>query len=498
VTSAGRWATSPLVLFLMVVGIYLVVVVDSTDNDPSLAPFTALSVVRDGDTDLADLPPEILLERPVVIPRQRPGATFATPEELNAAIDAGGPNVTVRDYFPIVPALLAVPAVVTADVVGPTLGQGDAEQLLLEDRFGPLHTMTASMVVALSVLIARAIAYRLSSGTESRRRWIATTAALVMAFGTTAWSVASRALWQHGPSLLALFAALWLVLRLRDEVLSPERSGTAPPWIAPALGAILAAAVITRPTNAVCAAAILGWVAWCRRERLGPTVLGGVAVAALGALVVGVLGLGVPPPYYAASRITVSVDSLVAFAANLVSPSRGLLISTPVVLLALPGAWLWWRRPADRPLVVALGAWTIGVVVAVSAFTQWWAGHTFAARFTTETLPALFLLAIPAVDACALRRSDASEPRSDQATTALAPAWMRSRIALVLVVVLALWSVSFHAIGAWSRQTSCWNEGPVDVDDRPARVWSVRDAQVGRAVGALVTHGPRRAVTGPC
>jgi len=515
VSTAGRWATSPLALVLIVLTVYAVVVVDSTDNDPSLAPFTALSLVRDGDTDLRDLPPEILVERPLVIVGQPAGVTFDSVEQVRAALDAAGPDAEVRDYFPVVPALLAVPTVVAVDLLGPPLGQGDAEQLLLEDRFGWLHTVTASVVVVLALLIARSITLGLVSGTEGRRRWIATVTTLVLAFGTTAWSVASRALWQHGPSLLLLLAALWLVLSLRgggdtgarpgehpgSATVDPEAAGRgdatgAPGWTAPALGVVLTAAVVTRPTNAVPALALLGWVAWSRRDRLGPVVLGVVVSAVVAAGLAAALGLGVPPPYYSASRITVGAETVGAFAANLVSPSRGLLVSTPVVLLALPGAWLWWRRPADRPLVVALVLWVGGLVLAVSAFTQWWAGHTFAARFTTESLPALLLLAVPALDAVAPQRNGTAAVAAVGPDRA--PGWMRSRAALVVVVVLAVWSVGFHAAGAWSRQTSCWNEGPVDVDDEPARVWSVTDAQVGRAAGALVVHGPRRAVAGPC
>ncbi len=492
-SAVGRWATSPLALVLVVLAVYAVVVVDSTDNDPSLAPFTASSLVRDGDTDLRDLPPEVLVDRPIVVAGSPAGNVFTSTAAVQAALDRAGPNAAVRDYFPVVPALLAVPTVVLADTFGPILGQGDARQLLLEDRFGLLHTLTASIVVALAVLVARSITLRLVSGPDARRRWIATITALVLAFGTTAWSVASRALWQHGPSLLLLLVALWLILMLRDDTTTPAatRRGVR---VAAALGAVLAAAVVTRPTNAVPTLALVAWVAWCRRDRLAPVLLGGLAVTVLAGVVAAALGLGVPPPYYSASRITLGADTLGAIAANLVSPSRGLLVSTPIALLALPGAWLWWRRPEDRPLVVALTVWVVGTVLAVSAFTQWWAGHTFAARFTTETLPALLLLAVPAVDAVAPGRTDAVAPVGP----AEVPGWMRSRVALGVVAVLAVWSVGFHATGAWSRQTSCWNEGPVDVDDDPGRVWSVTDSQVGRAAGALVTHGPRRAVAGPC
>jgi hypothetical protein len=494
VSAAGRWATSPLLLFLLIVALQQIVVVDSTDNDPSLAPWTALSLLRDGDTDLRDVPAEVLVERPLLVPGRPDGVTLADVEQVRAALDAAGPDATVRDYFPIVPALLAVPAVLLADLIGPVLGMGGAEQILLDGRFTPFHVLVASIVVALAAVVARATAERLLGGSEARRRWLATAAALVFAFGTTAWSVASRALWQHGPSLLALFGALWLVLELRR--IDPGTSDRdRADRIALALGAVVATAVVVRPTNALPAAALLGWVAWSHRRHLLPALAGAVGAGVLWIAVAALLGLGVPPPYYSAGRIDLGAETPVALAANLVSPSRGLLVSTPVVLLAIPGAWLWWRRARDRPLVVALLVWIGGVLLAVSAFTQWWAGHTFAARFATETLPALFVLAIPAVDAIAPGRD---EPTGEPEPARTAPAWMRTRAALVVVVALAVWSVGFHTLGAWSRQTSCWNDLPVDVDDDPDRVWSVTDSQVGRAVGALVTHGPRRMVAGPC
>jgi len=512
VSTAGRWATSPLVLFLVVLAVHQVVVVDSTDNDPSLAPWTALSLVHDGDTDLRDVPAEVLVDRPLVVPGQPPGQVFTSADQVRAALGAAGVDAPVRDYFPVVPALLAVPAVVAVDLVGPAIGWGDARQALLDDRFGPAHVLSASMVVALAALVARAVALRLVGGSAERRRWLATGAALVFAFGTTAWSVASRALWQHGPSLLLLFVALWLVLELRDQAgvdPDPAAEGGAPGglgrerpaarWVGGALGVVLTFAVVTRPTNAVPAVALVAWVAWSRRAVLVPVVVGAVRGAALSAGVVALLGLGVPPPYYSASRISIGAQTVTAVAANLVSPSRGLLISTPVVLLAVPGAWLWWRSDRDRPLVVALVAWAGGVVVAVSAFGQWWAGHTFAARFATETLPALFLLALPAVDAIVPGRADTAEATGSSAPSErTAPAWMHTRTALVALVAVSVWSVGFHSIGAWSRQTSCWNELPVDVDDDPGRVWSLTDSQTGRAVGALLAHGPRRAVAGPC
>jgi hypothetical protein len=412
------------------------------------------------------------------------------------ALARGGADATITDYFPVVPALFAVPAVLLADGAAAITGGADADTLLVTGRFTPWHLATASLIVALAVLLARSIALRVLSGSESRRRWLAMGAAMVFAFGTTAWSVASRALWQHAPSLLMLMAALWIVVGL-DRADPPgdldrDRDGdgeTAPPrWWAPALGALLTAAVATRPTNVWIAVALMIWLGVRHRDQLGRAVAGAAALGAAFIVLVLVTGLPFPPPYFAASRIAVGTQTVAAFGANWISPSRGLLWSSPVVLLAVPGAVIWWRTPRRRALVVALAA-TIGLVtLSVSSFGQWWAGHTFGARFMTETLPAVFLLTLPAVDAAFRGR-----PAHDGA-----PAWLRTRAAAAVVIALSVWSIGFHALGATTRQTACWNDLPVDVDTRPDRVWSIADSQVGRSLGALVTHGPRRMVAGPC
>ena len=492
-STAARWLTSPLVLFLVVFGVYQLNVVDSTRNDPALTPFSAASLVHDGDLDLSEYPAEVFIERPVVITGSEPGATFTSADAVGVALARGGPGATITDYFPVVPALFAVPAVVVADSIAAVTGGADADMLLVTGRFTPYHLATAALIVALAVLLARSIACRVLTGSESRRRWLATGAALVFAFGTTAWSVASRALWQHAPSLLILMAALWIVVGLdrpdpgRDAA-DDDGSVQPPRWWAPALGALLTAAVATRPTNAWFAIALLVWLGVRHRELFGRAVAGAATVVVAFGLLLLLTGMPFPPPYFAASRIAVGSQTVAALGANWISPSRGLLWSSPIVLLAVPGAVIWWRTPWRRPLVTALGA-TIGLVtLSVSSFGQWWAGHTFGARFMTEALPAIFLLSLPAVDA-----TFRGAPAGDGA-----PAWLRTRAAAIVVVTLAVWSIGFHALGATTRQTACWNDLPVDVDEQPERVWSITDSQTGRSLGALVTHGPRRMVAGPC
>ena len=141
-----------------------------------------------------------------------------------------------------------------------------------------------------------------------------------------------------------------------------------------------------------------------------------------------------------------------------------------------------------RALVVALWATVVAVTVAVSAFPQWWAGHAFGPRFMTEAVPALVVLALPAVDRLAGGAAADRDARHPGRRTA----------AVVAVCALALWSVAFHAVGSVAGASGCWNAYPIDVDSDPARVWSLPDAQVLEPVHRVLDPQRRAAQDAVC
>ena len=89
----------------------------------------------------------------------------------------------------------------------------------------------------------------------------------------------------------------------------------------------------------------------------------------------------------------------------LVSPSRGLLVYQPWVVLVLPG--LWKARRANR-----LPGWKMFCVAAITLHLAlvanwriWWGGHCWGSRLLTEIVPLLMLLALPVLAAlCRERR----------------------------------------------------------------------------------------------
>lgn len=184
------------------------------------------------------------------------------------------------------------------------------------------------------------------------------------------------------------------------------------------------------------------------------------------------------PSYYLVSRL--EPDNFPeALAANLISPSRGLLIYVPALLfvaflLVRYRHQLVHRRLARLSLVVIVADMSV-----VSAFPQWWAGHCFGPRFMTGSVPWFVLLG-----ALALRAS--LKWRGARAANSLA-SW---RAQFAFGIALPVLSVFINANGAIQQATWEWNEGPpLNVDLYPERVWDWGQPQF--LAGYLST--PRRA-----
>jgi len=183
--------------------------------------------------------------------------------------------------------------------------------------------------------------------------------ALIFAFATSAWSTASRALWQHGPSMLMLALALYLLLTAESH-----------PWRASLAGFPAAIAYLVRPNNAIIVAVVTLYVAVRYRRYLIGYLLCALPVG--GAFLVfneSIYHRALPsyflrplpkPPHG-------FLPVLEAAAGALISPSRGLLIFTPVFLFSIWGM-VWarrtgWRQPLASYLIAAvLGYWLLIVV----------------------------------------------------------------------------------------------------------------------------------------
>ena len=215
----------------------------------------------------------------------------------------------------------------------------------------------------------------------------------------------------------------------------------------------LAAAYVVRPTNAVPAALLTGWVALCHRRQL-LRVLAGTAAVAVPFFAVNVAAFGqLLAKYFSGGRIGLTDDFGGALAANVINPNRGLLIFVPIVVLAGAGVAVKVRRRELGALEVILACWVLLHLVAVSAFREgWWSGHSFGPRFMIETLPPLTYLSLPVVEML-------SRDRAARAT---------HRLTVSVVCILVGWGIVVHGQGAFLRASQCWNIVPRNTDDDPS------------------------------
>jgi hypothetical protein len=371
-------------VFLLCLVVFLANGRPHPEVDCVAAPYTAWSLVRHGSYDLRGYGE---LERHV-------GAGGIIREGL------AGAWVSMR---PPGSALAAVPFVAPFAAF---------REQPLRDR--DMHHL-GKLVAAVSVAAAAVFFFLTCRRLAPAAAWPAT---VLFALGTCLNSVASQALWMHGPAVCWLCCALY-VLTCRDS----DRVG----W-GLAAGLALGLAVLTRPTTAFFALATGGALLVQRRWRgLLGLALGGVVPAAL-LLHYNWVNFGHPfLGGYENDNWAESPPLWLGLSGLLLAPSRGALVYSPALLLALPGAWILLRRREERDATRGLlVAWLAAAGVTLLFFARWhdWrGGWCFGPRFLCETMPVFCLLF--AVAYAALRNN-----------------WRR-RASLGLVAL----SVSVHVVG---------------------------------------------------
>lgn len=235
-------------------------------------------------------------------------------------------------------------------------------------------TLSAVLVTAIACAAVGQVSRDLGL---DRRRAIVT--GVVVGVATGAWSVASNQSWTHGPGMMAVGVALLAFARDR--------------WLLGGLA--LGFGVLVRPHLALVAAAVGVWVAWRRRDWRPLVGVGGgssVGLAAVLAYNRAVWHTWTISGGYGAdfgSNLT-SLD-FGAFAVNvllgLVSPTRGLLVWAPFLLVLVPVAWSIRDRIPDWAQAASVGG-------ALYLLVQWKANRYsggagfFAYRYPLEALVA--------------------------------------------------------------------------------------------------------------
>jgi len=299
--------------------------------------------------------------------------------------------------------------------------------------------------------------------------------ATVTALGTPVWSTASRSMWSHTWLLMLIGATAYLLVanaagrvRLRG-------------WL---LGSLLAWAYFTRPTASI-PIVILGIFLLVNHRRCLPGYVSALAGWGIGFVIFSWYNFGsLLPPYYLRATSRLGSDTFwEALAANIISPSRGLLVFVPQLLVVAYLLARYRSRLEHRDLLVASLSILIAHWLTVSSFSPWWGNFCYGPRFMTDVVPWMAVLGILALDAWL---------RTDRRA---ATSGLRFGGALVAFVVLV--AMVFNGAAGISRRSKEWYHTPVSVNRDPSRLWDWRDPPFLAWTRPRPSVEPRSGAEGP-
>lgn len=421
-------------LFVVVFAVYLLSP-NATPFDSRWTVYTALSLIHEHDADLDEYLPVLEQNRWYAIECVQPDGTRIYPMERREQC-AGG---HVYNFYPVAVPLLIAPLVGplewglrTVQPFSQAVLPGPRRIFLSGDLAG--SSMIVELILASALVAAAAALLFLFAANLSNWR-AALAVALVFAFATPAWSIGSRALWMHGFSMLLLPAGLWAMWRGR--------------WAL--AGAVFALAFFARPTNLVGLAFAGVWALREGRRSLGRFVQGVLPVALVFvAMNEWMYGTVMAPFFFFARANTASIGLHAkmgeAMLGNLISPARGLLVYSPIVLFSFFGVWLWVRDKSRRAMGIYLAAVFLVHYLLMSSYEDWFGGHCYGPRYMSD-LSALFAVA-------------------------LLPLGRLARYAAIPALAV---SIFMHAQGAFCWPCVEWNVKPVDVRQVESRLWDWSD-----------------------
>ena len=300
------------------------------------------------------------------------------------------------------PSLLALPAYVAARPLLDRIGAPERRQR------AALYVMTLAAAAIPGALLGLCL-YRFA-GRFTAHDGHAALLAITYGLATAAFPY-SKALFQHQASALGAFGGFYLLWRV-------VREGAAP-WRLYAAGALFGLAVVSEYPVALFVGMLFLWALLEARDRpaLLRVVAGGLPLAVLfAAYNLAIFGTPLPVGYryhveyqgvHARGFMGIIGPMADALYGITISPYRGLLFLSPVVVLALPGLVRMWRAGERRVagLLAAIGA---GFVLYVGSYIYWSGGDAIGPRFLVPALPFLMLPIVYALDALLPHRAGAA------------------------------------------------------------------------------------------
>ncbi|MFK7804369.1 MAG: hypothetical protein AB8G95_22225 [Anaerolineae bacterium] len=301
------------------------------------------------------------------------GQTLA---EISGGFRTAEVDGNVVDYFPAGPAIITLPITAVLNSIGYNFFD-PGTNLAVQNR---LSFITASAALLLLFVLTRLW----------HSAWEATLFVLLVFFGSSVFSTMGSAFWSINYTVIFNVAVL-ILLSARQTVFKDGRYHTA---IGIAVGILLFLSFFCRVSSVaivVCTLVYLLLIDFKQAIISGSTAL--ICLALFAGWSLSEYGL-ILPPYYGLNRLNdAPVPMWVGLYGNLLSPSRGVLVYMPWLLL--PIGWVALRPQLRRnPLIIYCIVWFVLQLVIASRAVVWWGGGSFGPRLLVEVMPALILFTV--------------------------------------------------------------------------------------------------------
>ncbi|HEY9700404.1 MAG TPA: hypothetical protein V6D10_24325 [Trichocoleus sp.] len=289
----------------------------------------------------------------------------------------------------------------------------------------------------------------------------------VYGFATLNWVVSSQGLWVHTIGNLLLVSLLLCLFKAN------RTQGKQQAILLLVAGALCGLFLATRPTGLLFLLLTGCYVVWVYRQKAVYFAIGTLSFLPhviwnsyyFGFSFKSILAGGYSTLLKHSGSYHFTWDYFKeAFLGFLVSPSRGILIFSPVLLFTIPGAYRIWKRRTqpDELLLIFLSFACLILFLQYCFFMPWWGAITYGSRFLVDFLP---ILCYP-LGYFLEYQFEVVRQRRVQV--------YRSIVAVFLALTLV--STFTEVVGAFSTP-HIWDTSPYF---SPERLWDWQDNQISR------------------
>lgn len=284
---------------------------------------------------------------------------------------------------------------------------------------------------------------------------------MVYAFATNTWTIGSQGLWQHGMVELLLSMIIYFVVV--NERKEENRNFTY-------LGILSGLFIFNRPPDSVLLLPVLFYTIYSAKPKV-IRYFCSLLLASLPFLLYNFYYFGDIFGGYNNNLniLTLKPETLIHFIGLLISPSRGLFVYSPILLLSVLG-YLKVSRIVNKRIKIFLFIFGFSIILNIlvySSFWHWWAGWSYGPRFLTGMLPILIIFT-------GLYLNDYINFNMIN---------KKKILSICIILILLIWSIFVQIVGVFYYPSGGWDANP-NVDLHPERLWDWKDTQIMRSFNA--------------